>query len=201
MDPERWGQYAVVKPLRGSMGRNVYLVPTTQVIARYAELTLNETREMVVQPYIEHSENGYPTEYRVLTLFGKVLYSARNSWGMPRRPLEEIAADPNGIIASNDKHFGRVRTVSTDPDVIRLGERAHMAFPQVPVLGVDVVREAGTGALYAMEVNPAGDTWHLSSLLTKNFFTPEHTQELYAQFNALDRVAQLLIEKTRAEAT
>src|SRR5438067_11531517 len=74
MDPERWGQYAVVKPLRGSMGRNVYLVPTTQVIARYAELTLNETREMVVQPYIEHSENGYPTEYRVLTLFGKVLY-------------------------------------------------------------------------------------------------------------------------------
>src|SRR2546430_15364791 len=104
------------------MGQNGYLGPKTQVIERYAELTLNETREMVVQPYIEHSENGYPTEYRVLTLFGKVLYSARNRWGMPRRPLEEIAADPNGIIASNDKHFGRVRTVSTDPDIIRLGE-------------------------------------------------------------------------------
>jgi len=40
---------------------------------RWAELTLNDTRSMVIQPYIEHSENGYPTEYRVLTLFGRAL--------------------------------------------------------------------------------------------------------------------------------
>jgi hypothetical protein len=52
-----------------------------------------------------------------------------------------------------------------------------------------------------MEVNPAGDTWHFSSLLAKNFFTDAHVRDLYAQFNALDRVAELLIEKTRMEAT
>ena len=162
---------------------------------------MNGTREMVVQPYIDHSENGHPTEYRVLTLFGKVLYAARNSWGKPRPALEEIAADPYGIIASNDKKVERVRTVSNDAEIIALGEQAHAAFPECPVLGVDVVRNSETGKSYVLEVNPAGDTWHLSSLQAKNFYSAEHVRNLYAQFGALDRVAQLLIEKTRAEAT
>jgi hypothetical protein len=200
LDPIHWGDYVVVKPLRGSQGRAVRLVPTRELAARHGEITLNGTLEMVVQPYIDHSENGHPTEYRVLTLFGRVLYSARNSWGMPRPPLAEIASDPNGIIASNDKKFGRVRTLADDAEVISLGEQAHAAFPECPVLGVDVVRDSGTGKLYVMEVNPAGDTWHFSSLLTKNSFAASHVRDLYAQFGALDRVAELLIEKTRAEA-
>src|SRR5262249_10948287 len=200
-DTAVWGRYVVAKPLRGAMGRDVYLVRTSEVAARYGPLTLNDTREMIVQPYVEHSEDGYPTEYRVLTLFGKVLYSARNCWGEPRRSLEEIACDPRGIIASNDKHFGRMRTVCNDPEIIALGEQTHAAFPECPTLGVDLLRDLDTGKIYVMEVNPAGDTWHLSSLLTKNFFTPEHTRDLYTQFGALDRIAQLLIEKTRLEAS
>jgi hypothetical protein len=199
--PARWGDYVVVKPLRGSQGRAVRLVPTRELAARHGELTANGTREMVIQPYIDHSEKGHPAEYRVMTLFGRVLYSARNSWGIPRPPLEQIAADPNGIIASNDKKFGRVRTISNDAEVIALGERAHAAFPECPVLGVDVVRDSDSGKLYVMEVNPAGDTWHLSSLLAKNYFTATHVREIYAQFGALDRIAALLIERTRAEAS
>jgi hypothetical protein len=39
------------------------------------------------------------------------------------------------------------------------------------------------------------------SLLRKTAFTDQHAQDLYAQFGALDRVAQVLIEKTRAEAS
>src|SRR5262249_3234678 len=139
-DTAVWGRYVVAKPLRGAMGRDVYLVRTSEVAGRYELLTLNDTREMIVQPYVEHSEDGYPTEYRVLTLFGKVLYSARNCWGEPRRSLEEIACDPRGIIASNDKHFGRVRTVCNDPEIIALGEQTHAAFPECPTLGVDLLR-------------------------------------------------------------
>jgi hypothetical protein len=67
---------------------------------------------------------------------------------------------------------------------------------QIPTLGVDVVRETGGRGLFIME-----DTWHLSSLLRKTAFTDQHAQDLYAQFGALDRVAQVLIEKTRAEAS
>ena len=92
-------------------------------------------------------------EYRVLTLFGRVLYSARNNWAVARPPLEEIAANPKGIIASNEKHFGRLRTVWNDPEIVALGERAASAFPECPVLGVDVVRDAESKKLYVMEVN------------------------------------------------
>jgi hypothetical protein len=201
LEPAHWGRYAVVKPLLGRQGDAVHLVQTEKVAARYAELTRNGTRDMLIQPYIEHTENGYPTEYRVMTLFGNVLYSARNSWAMPRTStLEEIANDPQGLIASNSKQFGRARMVWSDAEIISLGEKAHAVFPEIPVLGVDVVRDTKSKQLVVMEVNPKGDTWHLSSLLNKNFFTERHTRDLYTQFGALDRVAQLLIEKTRAEA-
>ncbi len=200
VDPARWGRYVVAKPARSSSGgRSIYLVQTTDLFARYAELTLNDTREMVIQPYIDHTENGYLTDYRVLTMLGHVLYAARNWSAVPRRALEEIAADREGIIASNDKRFGRLRTLCNDAEIIALGEQAHAAFPQCSVLGVDLVRDAETRKLYIMEVNPAGATWHFSSMSSKGY-PAEHVRNLYAQFGALDKVAQLLIEKTREEA-
>ena len=82
--------------------------------------------------------------------------------------------------------------------VKRFGQKS---LNRLRVLGVDVVRDADTGKLYVLEINPIGDTWHFSSLAAKNFYTAEYVRALYAQFGALDRVAQLLIEKTRAEAT
>jgi hypothetical protein len=200
LDDGTWGRYVVVKPLHGMQGREVRVVRAEDVVARHSALTLDGRRPMIVQPYIEHAQDGYPTEHRVLTMFGRVLYAARNRWGAPRRPLEEIVSDPNGVIASNDKSFGRVRAVCSDPEIISLGERAHAAFPERPTLGVDIIRNAATGELCIMEVNPEGLSWHFSSMLSGTF-TPEHRRDVYAQYNALDRVAELLIERTRAEAS
>jgi hypothetical protein len=56
------------------MGKGVCLIRTESISSRYAELTLDGTCEMLIQPYIEHSENGYPTEYRTLTMFGRRQY-------------------------------------------------------------------------------------------------------------------------------
>jgi hypothetical protein len=196
-----WGRYVVVKPEGGGKGRDVQLIEARELSARYDEVTMNGRRDMIVQPYVEHSIDGYPTEYRVLTLFGHALYSACNRWAEPRAAIDVIASDPNGVIASNNRQFGRVRTVSNDAEIIALGEKAHAGFPECAVLGVDVIRESGTGKLYVMEVNPEGFTWHFSSSLSKNTFTAEHVRDLYAQFGALDRVARLLIEKTRAEGS
>jgi len=47
-----------------------------------------------------------------------------------------------------------------------------------------------------LEVNSHGAVWHLSSPLAKKL-DPQHVRERYAQFNALDRAADLLIKKTR----
>jgi hypothetical protein len=191
--------YLIVKPVGGGSGKGIRLVNSSELAARCDELISPGQLPMIVQPYIDHSVDGYPTEYRVLTMFGQALYAACNRWGAPRPPLKQIAADPAGVIASNNRQFGRVRTITNDQEVIEFGKRAHAAFPECAVLGVDVIRETGTGKLYALEVNPEGRTWHFSSRLGKTF-TPEHSRDLYAQFSALDRVAQLLIEKTRAHA-
>jgi len=198
--PEEWGEYVIVKPDNSNSGAGVRLVRTTDLAARFDELTTGTRDQILVETYIDHSEDGYPTEYRVLSMFGRALYCAQNRWGNRRSPLAEIAADPSGIIASNSAAMGgRIRSLCNDPEIASLGQLAHKAFPECPVIGVDIVRDSQSGRLYVLEVNPHGNVWHLSSTLAKKM-KPEHVRDLYAQFNALELAADLLIERTRAEA-
>ena len=181
------------------MGEDVHLLRTEDVAAHYPELTFDGKRPMVIQPYIEHSEDGCPTECGVLSMFGRVLYCARNRWGAARRPLEEIASDPNGIITSNDKTFGRVRTVCDDPP--RSSPSACGRIP--PFRNVRPWQSTSS----ATPIPDSCASWRpirkiVMALLvgTIGTFTAEHIRDL-AQFSALDRVADLLVEKTRAQAT
>jgi hypothetical protein len=199
-DPKEWGDYVIVKPNNLNSGAGVRLVRTTDLSARYAELTAFANDEFLVEPYIDHSEDGYPADYRVLSMFGRALYCVRSRWGNRRPPLAEIAADPLGIIASNNETMGgHIRSICNDSEIISLGQRSHQAFPECPVIGVDIIRETQSGRLYVLEVNPHGAVWHLSSPLAKTM-DPEHIRERYVQFNALDLAADLLIQKTRTEA-
>src|SRR5262245_41254860 len=199
-DPSEWDEFVIVKPNNSNSGKDVKLVRSMDLFARYDELTAVANDQVLVQPYIDHAEDGYPTIYRVLTMFGRALYSVLNRWGNKRPPLDEIAANPSGIIATNNSSMGgHVRALCNDPEVVALGERAHQGFPECPVLGVDIIRDVRTGRLYVLEVNPHGNVWHLSSPFARKV-DPEYVRARYAQFNALDRAAELLIEKTRAEA-
>ncbi len=199
LDPSVWGDYVLAKPLRESRGRGMRLVRASDVAARYAELSSGGRRKMIIQRYIEPIDER-PAEYRVLTMFGRALYCWLGGWVELRAPLERIASDPAAPIASNAETASRWRKVVHERDVIELGERAHRAFPTVGVLGVDIVREASTGALFALECNPVGSTWHFSSPLAQAKFPKAFVSELYSQFNALELAAELLVEKTRAEA-
>ena len=199
-DPDEWGEFVIVKPNNANSGAGVKLVRTVDLAARCDELNAATNDQLRVETYIDHSEDGYPTEYRVLSMFGRALYCAQNRWGNRRPPLAEIAADPSGIIASNSAAMGgRIRSLCNDPEIVSLGQRAHKAFPECPVIGIDIVRDSQSGRLYVLEVNPHGHVWHLSSTLAKKM-EPEHVRDLYTQFNALELAADLLIERTRAEA-
>ena len=91
--------------------------------------------------------------------------------------LAEIAADPLGIIASNNKTMGgHIRAICNDSEIISLGQNAHRAFPECPVIGVDIIRESQSGRLYVLEANPHGDVWHFSSPFAKNL-DPEYVRE------------------------
>jgi hypothetical protein len=197
-DPREWGEYVIVKPNNLNSGVGVRLVRTIDLSARYDEVTAIANDQFLVQPYIDHSEDGCPTHHRVLSLFGRALFCARVRWGSKRPPLFEIADDPLGVIASNAKTTGgHIRSICNDPEIISLGQRAHQAFPECPLIGVDIIRESQSGRLYVLEANPHGSVWHLSNRRQTH---PEHVRELYAQFNALDLAADLLIQKTRTHA-
>jgi hypothetical protein len=199
LDRALFGDYVVVKPLSESRGRGQRLVRTSEVAERFLELSMNGRRKMLVQRYIEPLE-ARPAEYRVLTMFGRALCCWLGAWVEPLAPLERIADDPEGRFASNAETAHRVRKVVSDADVIEVGERAHRAFPAVGVLGVDLVREASTGAVYVLECNPVGQTWHFSSRMARAKFPDAFVKELYAQFHALELAAELLVERARAEA-
>jgi hypothetical protein len=94
-DPGEWGEYLIVKPNNLNSGHGIKLVRTIELSARYDELTADFDDQYLVEQYID-SEDGYPTEYRVLSLFGRALFCSRSGWGEKRPPLAEIAADPQG---------------------------------------------------------------------------------------------------------
>ena len=199
-DPDEWGEYVIVKPNNSNSGVGITLVRTIDLSARCDELNAANPDQLLVEPYIDHSEDGYPASYRVLSLFGRALYCIGSRWGNQRPPLADIAGDPHGIIASNSSEIGgRTFSLCYAAEIISLGEESHKAFPECPVIGVDIIRDSQSGRLYVLEVNPHGAVWHLSSTLSRKL-GPAIVRDLYAQFNALELAADLLIEKTRAEA-
>jgi hypothetical protein len=73
------------------------------------------------------------------------------------------------------------------------------AFPEIPSLGIDIIREEETRWLYCLEVNASGFTWHISSAYGLGL-QRRHNVDLPGQFGALDVIADALIEATRREA-
>ena len=203
LESAAWGEYVIVKPVKGLRGRLVQLVRTEEVGRRYAELSNGGRERMLVQKHIDcvDAENR-PSNYRILTMFGKPLYLTERGWAVPRNSLAEIAADPAGRIATNTEGVPKCAKLVKTPDVLALAQRVAAAFPEIPCLGQDVVRQTGTGELYILETNPGGAVWHLSSDFANTpDRDPKYRTERYTQFNALDIVADQLILKTRAEAS
>jgi len=87
-----------------------------------------------------------------------------------------------------------------DEQVISFAKKiAETAFSDIPLLGQDIVRDAATGKLYCLEVNPYGSTWHFSSQAGLAIQSANHLN-YEKQFDAFNKVADILVQKTRALA-
>jgi hypothetical protein len=203
LDPATWGPFTILKPNVGAQGGGVRVQRTSGVRwvdpfswppgdPRYG-------RQMLAQRFVD--TGACSTSYRVLTVLGARVYCIASRSVEPR----PFRLDPAGTdvldhpVASNSGE--RVITLEYDEDIIRAGTAVARtgAFPDIPVLGVDVIREEGTGALYVLEANPGGQTWSLSSDYGRALFA-KHDLDVYAQFGALDVIADAMIEATRREA-
>jgi hypothetical protein len=203
LDSAIWGPYVVVKPDKGGRGAYVWIHKTNRVRHKEPE----ELREdhpgrfgpMIVEQFIY--TGPWPISYRVLTLFGEPLISARFE-GRHDVPVLSGPADFRGagggrsIVATGD---GCTIALAHDAEMLALARRVHAVFPEVPLLGQDFVRDANTGKLHVLEVNPNGKTWIFSNRSGRKMQADFHL-DFYRQFDGLKTAARVLSEVARRYA-
>jgi hypothetical protein len=192
------GEYVVRKPNYGGRSAEVLIVRRDRV--KWKPIT---TRPAGTSPSIIVQEFIYtgarPTSFRVNTLFGRVLYAIKSEASGDHPALAspadiKSAVAQKGFTISASGH-GSHNELCYDEEVIELGERAHGAFPNIPMLGFDIVREVPSGKLYVLEANAIGYVWNFGSAQLANYgFSFE------AQFDGLRKAAYILAEKTQEYA-
>jgi len=190
------GERFVIKPNDGMQGKGVILVTAAAckdiVRSKFGENNLDLIAQKVI------STGPKPTSYRVFSVLGEVIYCVK--YESRTVDVEQSIAEANfAPIAANSMH-GRFMELVNDQEIVELGERIHRLFPMMPVLGQDIVRDIDTQALYIMELNSGGWTWHLSSNFG-NRFRRQFKLDYYGQFNALEKITRTLARFTIAHAS
>ena len=208
-DLSGYGPYVVIKPNRGSRGALVKIKKAGRVRyqsgtaatgggrGRYGPLVSDST-EMLAQHFVYTGQ--WPVNHRVTTFFGRALHAIRQEASRERNPLPgpdtfgKLPGDKGVSIVATSK--GCTMTLTYDEEIIRLGEAAAVAFPEIPLLGIDIVREVPSGKLYILEVNSLGYVWHFSSEAGLRF-QKEFGFNLESQFDGMRKAAHILAEKTQ----
>jgi hypothetical protein len=138
-----------------------------------------------------------PNHYRVCIFLGSVLYSTRSELNLPypdiNSPLNKLLAT---TVASNLRPQRKIE-LHKNHDVIKLALFVADSLSDIPLLGVDIIRDASTGDYYVIETNSGGNTWHFSSEIGAGMRVDiGGKSKLVGQYNAWDRAAEALVRKT-----
>ena len=152
---------------------------------------------MLAQQYV--FTGPYPRSYRVFTVLGKVIFAHTSTATEPISLPDPKGADPVDLdVTSNGVE--RKLQINNEADAIDLARSIHAKLPDVPTMGIDLIREDKTGKLFVMEMNSSGFTWQLSSDIGLGH-QRKYGLDYYGQFNALDTIAAALIDHTRRLAS
>lgn len=197
LDEARWGPFVVLKPIHGTFGRGISLARSRDVRwvdpQSWPQGDPRHGFHLLAQQYV-HTGNCVRS-YRTMTVLGRAIYCIVSTALAAQPPLDPAGDGPvDRPIAANG--VPRKVELTRDAEVIALAEAVHASLPQLPNLGVDIVREERTGRLFVLEVNSSGQTWHLSS----DFGLMQQRQyglDYYSHSHALKIIADALIEATR----
>jgi amino acid adenylation domain-containing protein len=199
-DLSRFGAYVVRKPDYGARGAEVRIVRRDRVRwKRVVTSSAGPSPRLLVQEFVY--TGLWPVSYRVNTLFGRTLYSMVITGNRARPTLEgpeEFGAQgsssgQSASIVSNARDS--TAEFCMDESIIAFGERAAAAFPDVPLLGVDILKDAMSGRLFVSEVNSLGHNWNFGP-----DFTAACRLDVERQFDGLRKAASILAEETRLRA-
>ena len=202
LTPDDWGEYVIVKPELARKGAEIRIKKTRRVRYKapedYAEDHPARRGGMIAQKFVYTGR--WPNHFRVVTLFGKALFSIHCEADHSFRPLESRdgfrgAAGAGGAPVVSNKQTSTY-TLNADPEIVDMACRAHAAFPELPLLGHDLVRDADTGEVFLLESNTRGDVWLISSG-TGMLLQRQNGIDLAGQFGALSVAADALVSKVR----
>lgn len=195
-DPEVWGPYVIVKPDFGCRGMDVRFRKTGRI--RY-EKDCPDDKPHLIQKFIRTGEQ--PVSYRACTFFGEILYLQKSTntacGSLLNNPENADEISGHNPVATAAK--GTAELVFDDEIIAYAKKIAQTAFKDIPLLGQDIIRDMATGKLYCMEVNPYGSTWHFSSKMGAGIQSANNF-DFEKQFDAFNKVAEILIQKTREHA-
>lgn len=218
LDPIMFGEYVVIKPTSpdlASYGRGIQLLRRRRLESMKINdfprdhLIHRDRNGFIVQRFID---TGPMIPYtRLMTLFGVPLSCWSSSERVPRPPLEGSDEEIERLRITSNTGDLLNRFPCSDLDVLALAPRVGAAFPTIPVLGIDVIREERTGKLFILEVNPGGNVWHFSSralaeirqelggasLVGAKKGELLGRQMMIDQLDAFDRAAEVLVHKVR----
>jgi predicted ATP-grasp superfamily ATP-dependent carboligase len=202
LDPHRFGQVAMVKPVGfTSHGRGIELVQTAELAGSqwrmHPAIQAAGEAQMIVQRFVD--TGVYPSHYRVLTLFGEPIFAFRALSTVPRPSLDA----PPDVLAAGPfmaKHGQRRLIIPVEQDVLDLARRTFDAISGVALHGIDIIRESATGQLFVLEINPGGNTWSFSSKWAALLQQEMNMPDLASQFDAWKTCARVLVQRTRSEA-
>lgn len=203
-DPQEWGPYVVEKPVRGRRGGSIAVRRTGRV--RYVapedrpQDHLGRIAGMFVQKFVYTGR--WPSSYRVLTYFGEPVAAVRYEGPHDRPPLEGPEGfGTHGGIPIVASARGCTAAMIDEPDVLALARRVYQVYPEVPVLGIDIIREAGTGQLFLCEANAGGKCWILGhDAKGEAFRQSTGLENLRDQFGLVDVLARVSADIARRYA-
>lgn len=204
-DPREWGALVIVKPAqlsRTSSGEGLALFRTERInaIASGEQPTPQGLQgQMLVQSFVDTGPRF--SVYRCLTLFGSQIYQSVAEAEHAHPPL---AVSDDATIESIHPEPPRGSTgvrLSKASEIANFACQMAAAFPDVPILGCDILREHGSGELFAIEVNAGGNVWHLSSPRAAPWRRIDSTVRYLREFNSFETAAYALARTVRAQAT
>jgi glutathione synthase/RimK-type ligase-like ATP-grasp enzyme len=191
---DEFGDYVVTKPDFGARGADVRIERRAVVTWTAPRTVLAEQFGGPFNPRLAQElvyTGPWPQSYRVATLFGHALWAIHIQASQARAPLPDRTAFHGQSVVSSG-HGCRIG-LAHDQAVVALAERAHTAFSHVPVLGVDILRDADTGELFVIELNSLGYSWHFTSESGLKF-QRDFAFDLSSQFDGRRKAARVLAQ-------
>lgn len=190
-DLSQFDDYVVTKPAAGCRGAFVRIMRRNRVRWRNFDLEhrRGESTAVIVQNYVHTGPK--PVSYRVATVFGEPFYAWRVTAAKRRTPFEERAAGSQFFagktIVSTSK--GCIMDPEVPADVVQFSKQVYKAFPDVPILAIDIIRDYDSQKLYVLELN----TSSLNPVATPQSVSRikrEFGLDLYTQFGGAKALAR-----------